>query len=527
MKSMIKAILLAGLLLMLVSFSASAAGVHDESVGTLREYFDLLVSGNADVAVDLWWPPARERGERFGIEYNDIFLKIDCVSPAIRDFKRLRPYLISPVSRLVELDDDYTRVEFAPLVDGVRVEHDYYIHHDGEYFWLVYPQDYYGRTWPVIESEFLRLHVDPGATTPSPLALESADQFVRDAGKKLGLSKKQLKEIAEKKIEYFYCAKDSTVLEITGHLVKGTMDLASNDIISAFFPHYHEMTHLLVNIKLGTIPIYTQPIIREGLAVAVGGRWGKTPEALMQLGEFLYREKLVEIDSLLTMKQFQNSATENIAYPVSGLFNLFLLDALGTDSYLQLYRDLSGQFDNTYAMTPDQVKSQLARAVKAESWSDLIGKFDGFLKTSESVQMTMLPGCDGSGKSVLESPKIRAFRDGDWIGFQFNYGSSSPSSGNMLLGKSDVLAESGSSMYLEQYPDATDYEGHRWGVRFDQNEAGLYDYATNLLVAKYIWGLNPSEEYHNQQQNVIAFRIKSELIDLEKLEVEEIKLLDN
>ena len=66
-------------------------------------------------------------------------------------------------------------------------------------------------------------------------------------------------------------------------------------------------------------------------------------------------------------------------------------------------------------------------------------------------------------------------------------------------------------MFIEQYRSEIPFEGHRYGVRFDANEAGLYDYATNMLLAKYIAGVDPSDDYIDQQNHKVAFRIRKNL----------------
>jgi hypothetical protein len=67
-------------------------------------------------------------------------------------------------------------------------------------------------------------------------------------------------------------------------------------------------------------------------------------------------------------------------------------------------------------------------------------------------------------------------------------------------------------MFEEQYADKRPFEGYRFGVRFDANEAGLYDYAANHVLAKYILGITPSDEYFDPDQNKITIRLKKSLV---------------
>ena len=82
------------------------------------------------------------------------------------------------------------------------------------------------------------------------MVLAEADRLVETIADRLDMSSERLDLIADAKIEYFYCSSDSVVEQMTGFLVKGTLDLASNDVISADFPHFHEISHLLINIHL-------------------------------------------------------------------------------------------------------------------------------------------------------------------------------------------------------------------------------------------------------------------------------------
>ena len=67
--------------------ASSTVGAANEAVEALAQYFDLLVTGNLESASGLWTKAAIERSSRFGIEYSDIPLKIDCASPLVRNLE--------------------------------------------------------------------------------------------------------------------------------------------------------------------------------------------------------------------------------------------------------------------------------------------------------------------------------------------------------------------------------------------------------------------------------------------------------
>ncbi|MCK4607533.1 MAG: hypothetical protein KAU35_09580 [candidate division Zixibacteria bacterium] len=497
-----------------LAFLCCGSATAENPTTVLTEYFDLLVSGNIESARHLWHEPSLERSCRFGIEYTDIPLKTDCVSPIVRDIPLMRNHLVPPIKNVTQLPvGPFSRLNYSHIINGKLVEHDYYMYDDGKYFWLCYGQDYYCRGWPVRESRYLRIHADPAvAAYLHPLVLDEADRFIERIADSLGLSGSELDTLAQKKIEYFYCRSDSTVLQITGRLSKGVFDPASNDVISSFFPHFHELVRLLVNYKLRRLPLYTQPLLLEGLAVYYGGRWGKTPSALTDLGCFLYREDIVELDSLLTVTAFKTNSGADISYPLAGLFTGFLIDRLGRDNLLKLYMDLSGSSEDVIAMTEDTVREALVASTGFDDWTTLVTGFEAHIEKVLAEQAVVLPGSVAKGEVLLDNGSFRIIGDDRWIAFEFSTDGGDGVKGNLLFGPDERLAEKRCAMYEEQYRGEVPFGGFRFGVRFDKNEAGLYDYATNQLVAKYIWGITPSEDYYRPDLGRLAIRFRRDLL---------------
>jgi len=482
------------------------------AIQTLEQYFDLLASGNLSSAAGLWTEPAIERSARFGIEYIDIPLKIDCASPIVRNLPIMRDHLYPAVKQVNVKGSEFIALDYSKVVNGQAVEYTYYAYFDGNYFWLTYPQDYYCRDWPVLETKYFRIHYAPGREAYlHEQARNEADRFIEALADSLDLSGEDLALIGDKKIEYFYCEDDSTVAKLTGHRVKGMLDLASNDLISAFFPHYHEIAHLLVNLKLRRLPLYTQPLLREGTAVYYGGRWGKGLPALNYLGAFLHTDSLVRVDSIITMSRFEAQAGTDMAYPVAGLFCSFLMDRMGRDRYFELYSDLSGPFDNLYAMVAPVVKRMVYEAAGADSWGGLLKDFDAYIAEVNGRRAVFRPGLADRGKVVIDDERVRVRFDGDWISLEFNGDDTAPPVGNLFFGHDAGLDGVGSELFDEQYRDGQTYNGYRWGVRFDGNEAGLYDYLTNRLIAKYIFGITPSDDYIDADNNTIRVRYSADL----------------
>ena len=101
----------------------------------------------------------------------------------------------------------------------------------------------------------------------------------------------------------------------------------------------------------------------------------------------------------------------------------------------------------------------------------------------------------------------------DWITVIATFAKDSLPTGNLLFGYDSTLASGSSSLFDEQYRFGRQFEGYRYGVRFDRAEAGVYDYATNSLLAKYIWGMAPSDEYYSESDNKVTLKFKAGLVD--------------
>jgi len=499
--------------LALLTAASPALGQHTSAAPILSSYFDMMVSGNFESASFFWNRAAQDRSAKFGIQYQNIPLKIDCNSPIVQNLKVMKDYLQPPVKRYEDLfEGKYQKLYYSAIVQGQNIEHTYYAEFDGRYYWLAYPQDIYARDWPIKETEYFRIHINPDLVKYCTSAMfDEADKFVARMGDSLGLSTFDMRHLQSNKIEFFYCISDGQVEEITGQKTRGVYDKPSSDIISSFFPHNHEVAHLLIDYRLRQLPLFVHPLFEEGLAVNYGGRWGKTPESLMPLGIFLYNEGIVSLDSILSFKGFRNNAESDLAYPLAGLFTKFLLERIGRDRYLTLYREMAGTSKQMSEMPVDTVKAHILRAATIGSWDKLLTAFQKYLTTFKTERYVALPGNSGKGAKVISNKEVVVSDNGEWLEFQFNSPDTSAPRGNLLFGKSAQKEDSVSAMFKEHYENEIPYEGYRYGVRYDVNEAGLYDYAANMLLAKYIAAVDPSKDYYNAQNHKITVRIRKNL----------------
>ncbi|MEW5796158.1 MAG: hypothetical protein AB1772_07330 [Candidatus Zixiibacteriota bacterium] len=486
------------------------------AIGVINEYFELVARGSYDIAGDMWTPEALERSGRFSIRFNSVPLKVDCNSPIMRNVDQFSGKVIAPIRACQQVDStDWYRLEYADIYGSSLLRHDYFLQKRGDWFWIGYPQDHYAATWSVTESRYFRIRTHPDAEKYlNPAAIAEADRFVEQTCSLLGIADSTLRRIAAPKIEYYFCPTDSVVKQITGFLVVGTLDLASNDIITADFPHFHELTHLLINIRLREVPLYTLPIMREGLATYLAGRWGKHPAPLMDLAIFLYNEDLVTFDSIFTMAGFDTDSGADIVYPVAGLFCGYLIEKLGMYGCLDLYVSLSGRFPEVNGLTPADVQSRICAAVDQPHWAGLKTDFEAYLARYQAERVVALPGEGARGEAIMNGDRIAVYDAGDWIGFEFVAAPDDTlCQGNLVFAPADGLQGQRSQLFESQYSEKQAFEGYRFGVRYDRNEAGLYDYATNQLLAKFIMGITPSDDYFDAERKIIKVRFRKSLLN--------------
>lgn len=500
----------------LFSTISAADMIREKDVMMLADYFDLIKAGNYMIAHDLWDEDALKRGEKFGIEYNNIPLKPDCVSPIIRNLNLMSNFLEPPVEQAEKLTPgQFSRLKFHAKIGNEDVRYNYYAINRGGYYWLTYPQDFYSLGWPQKVTKYFIINYHPEMDRfLNPTALAKADKFIEEMAKKLGLDDKMLKAIEEKKITYYYCKSDEMVENFTGHLTKGLYDLGSDDIISAFFPHYHELAHFLVNYKLQKQDLYVLPLLREGVAVCSGGRWGKSAPTILNVGATLFNQDIIPVDSILTVKGFETYASSDFAYFYAGLINGYLINKIGMVEYLKLYRDLShSDLDKLAALKTEDIELILAKVCKFDNWDDFKTDFSNFVNTAYIEKSDITPGLMNDGRKILAENNYRIYEDEGWIGFEFKKIPAKEAGGNFVFGFDASLVGYGSSLLVEQYKGNRPFEGYRYGVKYDANEAGLYDYATNTLLAKYVRGFSPSDDYYNETDGTVTFKINRALFD--------------
>jgi hypothetical protein len=486
-------------LIAILPLSICAQGKSDEVMATelLQTYFDLLLSGNYEPARDLWEPAALARAERLGIGYDNIPIKADCGSPVTYDFDRVKAFLMSDIYSRRTLDSGVTQIDIHIRIGDELINHSYFARKNGEYFWLISAQDYYAKDWPVKESKYFRFHINPKREVfYNDVAAKSLDNFIEKTAQKIAILPERLRLLAEKKIDYYLCNGEGEVRLLSGYETKGIYDMGTDAVISSIFPHYHEVSHLLINFKLQSLPLFTLPFIQEGMAVYLGGRWQRSSAVMLDFGEYILDYNIIEIDSVLGDKSDANSITADISYPVSACLAEYFITKLGTAKYFELYSSLSGNHAFIQGASPDSIKHLLTQYTTL-NWEQLKTDFLGFLKSQKSRGGLIFPGEIATNKEIINDSGLIISTSDKWLKIELFAAPDEKADFNLLFDMDSTMAAKFSTIFVEQYKETRPFEGYRYGIRMDKNEVGLYDYYTNQLMAKYVHDFDPDTKYYD------------------------------
>ena len=191
-----------------------------------------------------------------------------------------------------------------------------------------------------------------------------------------------------------------------------------------------------------------------------------------------------------------------------------MLDRIGQEKFFELYREFSGTENEIGSLKAADIQQRLAEALGQNDWAALVADFESYLDGGFGEYLAAEPGRLKKGKERASGEHYRVLEDKQWLGFEFTPEPvEGDVRGNLLFAPDEELARHTSSLFEEQYQTEMPFEGYRYGVRFDRNEIGLYDYVTNRLVAKYIWGIDPSDDYYDEATGTVAVKIRKALVD--------------
>ena len=496
------------IVLLLVTASSSPSWAQEKPQEAVQLYIGELIRGDWEAAEACWHTDDVRKAHRLGIAYDGAPLKVDCSSPLFAALPQIRSAQLTLMYGPTEFDGDVAAVPVAIRDDAHATWYMYHVLHADGRWTLISPITARTRGWKTLETRYLRVYYQDSSLI-NEYALAEADRFVADLAMMWQAFDENMRHLESVKLDYVLGDADD-MKAITGHEAHGMTSLPMDAIVTRHLPHYHELVHALVNYRLTHRALYTLPIVQEGLAVAVGGRWEKSAEVLLQFGAFMLEAGFVDLPDVLSDDGFNNGVGSlDISYATGGLLVGHLINEYGISRFLKLYEYLSTPGTEYRSWTVDSVKSRIERVYRLR-WETV----EAGVKTYAEIHRggRLLPGGDaGSTPPILslgdDVLRVRVWDAGTDYVFAITSQAEQPGCVIALRDTSDHASPWYRSRLFGKHLPDTPYAHERFGIQATNAEAGLYDYYTDNLLEKYVLSFDPSDDYWEPNSKVIRFRL--------------------
>jgi len=446
------------------------------------------------------------------VTYNGIGAKYDCDSPVIGALHELRSgavqYSVQP--GLIVADTAIVMVMLRTDRDSLRVP--YHLVNDGTRWRIVSRLWLTTQGWRRRETKYSAIHFQD-STLINSRALDQLDRFVDSLATEFHMPDTLRTQLAMQKIEYYLCD-ESAMQRISGFSVHGMTSTPFDAVVTRHLPHYHELVHAVANIAMRHMPLHRLPCFQEGLAVCLGGRWEKSPEVLMQLGDFMLRQQMGSIAQILSYDGFNQSGNLDMSYALSGLLCGYVIDQIGIDGFLEMMRNRSGSDTRVRTMDTQVLKYSIAGAVGVP-WDTLAARVADYAATYRDRGLHAGPDWmpeKAASTMPADSMTVVLNTDDSRIYFEVHARNDHPH-GIILIDPPDGETLDGyqSRLFAKQAPGLP-YDGALYGIEFNAEEAGLYAYDTDVLLAKYVHSFDPNPNYWDAKNRVLRFSIDKSLL---------------
>lgn len=487
-------------------------------------YLQAAKAENWTEAQSFWLDSEIERSRRMGILYDNVNAKYDCSSPLINSPQYILDVTVNPAVEFISDDKARVEVSVISLRDSTAIP--CYLKQENDSWRLCSPMTVYASGWDSIQTRYVKLfYSDKSRINRS--ALKRLDTFIDSLSMIFDIALSRMRHLQEVKLDYYLCSQEEIEL-ITGFKAQGMTNFQFDAVITQHLPHTHELVHFMINYALRELPLYTLPVVQEGLACCLGGRWGKAPEVIFYWGSASQSLGFGDLEEIMDFSGFHHGqATSDISYALSALVVKTTIDDFGMLKFKDYYRAVSG---TGYEVTslPAEIAKLKAEEVFGTTWDEL--KAD-YLKTADRYKYYgILPAGSIDGRRIKQLKSggtLAEIFEGDRFYYFKIVLASEKTRGDILLReKGEPIEEEYRSKFYHDHLPGEKYEGERYGIQFSRDETGLYDFYTNCLLAKYILGFSPDDNYWDGEKKEIMFKLDKTILD-EPLGSFEIKLACN
>jgi hypothetical protein len=473
----------------LILFLLSFCVVYGQSDNT-GEFFKELIAGSKDLSE--YVPPGElSKSQRLNISYENIqnkFLISYDIDEKVKQQLRSGAFQYELIKE--SLNNNYLKVTFS--VPGLKYEKDFYFHNGR----LISPVTYHTLNWRMYKSKYFTIYVSD-TTLLNRYSVELLDGYVISMLELLQVDSTDRSLLEKEKIIYVLCKDQEEIKTITGFDTRGLYILAYDEVVTTFNCHFHELSHLMINYKLKTLPLYTLPFFQEGFAAATGGRGGIRRNIILDTGHYLHSSGITPFNSILTHKEFL-AEDASVSYPVAALYTSYLLNSFGVNSFLKLYRDYSGSFSKVSSLSSEMIT----------------------LPPVEDFEKFVINYQRRGGITIENDEQFTTFYDGNYLimSESDNYYKFSVQK-NFSIKEAEAPGYR-SKKFAELFP-GTRYQGEKYAVTVSEAEININNLYTNILMATYYAGFSGNFRQVPSENGFFTFYVEKDIFeeDLKTLEI--------
>ena len=383
--------------------------------------------------------------------------------------------------QIEDLENKYSKLTF--ITSDNEYQKEFYFFDDK----FISPISYYTKGWEVRESDYFRFLISDSNLFHEQ-SIEQLDEFIKKTIETLQFTQEKKDKLKKEKIIYIFCKDMNEIKKITGYNARGLYILASDAVITTFSCHYHELIHLLINYKLKKSAIYTHPFLLEGIAVALGGRGGKEPQIITDMGYFLETSGFLSYKELLSYNGFyQNDAS--LSYPVSGLYVSFLLEEMGIDKFIILYEKYNSNDSFSKSINPKDLPPD-------KEWKYFINNY----LTMKNIQFPEKL----MGNNNINMDNLIISETEEFYHFQTKT--------NIILFERKFDRYYRSKQYNVLFPKM-EYKGGKYLILIEEEEINIYNLYTNNLIACYVSAFSSSHLPVPQRNGWFTFTVRKSIFN--------------
>jgi hypothetical protein len=207
---------------------------------------------------------------------------------------------------------------------------------------------------------------------------------------------------------------------------------------------------------------------------------------LRSIGSSLVRSQFVDLPSLISRSGFE-SMDASLSYPSAGLYVTFLIESMGLNPFLDLYRRHSGE----------AADSAVLHIPRSELQPD--GKWNSFLDSTALEQLVVPATTPASAQPLWSNRDARISEDSLYYYFSLSL--------PLLLPPGAATSRHKSRVFLEFFPNQV-YGGEKYLLLGTEEGVSIHNLLTGDIIASYGMSFSDPPTMIPKIDNKLSFGVR-------------------